>query len=291
MTGVIVTTINLTAIYALVALGISLTWSGLGFLNLSTGAMYAGAAYGAWLVSTNISSNVVVVLIGGIITGAALGALVCLTVFLPLDGKPNWELRTLTATLALSFIGTNLYLWQFGPQYKQFDALFAFIREFRIGDSLVQPSVTGTVISTAVVVAIMLAYIGYSRVGLGVRALTQSVEGAALVGINRRTTAFAILGVSGAFIGLAAVLLGQTFFVEPNSGYVPLIKGLIVALLGGLGSLRGAVIAAFLVALCEALTLQYIGGAWTLITLFLLIAIVLIIRPRGIAGVLETTRA
>lgn len=291
MTGVIVTTVNLTAIYALVALGISLTWSGLGFLNLSTGAMYAGAAYGAWLVSTNISSNVVIVLIGGIVTGAALGALVCLTVFLPLDGKPNWELRTLTATLALSFIGTNVYLWQFGPQYKQFDALFAFIADFRIGDSLVQPSVSGTVISTAVVVAIMLFYIGYSRVGLGVRALTQSVEGAALVGINRRTTAFAILGVSGAFIGLAAVLLGQTFFVEPNSGYVPLIKGLIVALLGGLGSLRGAVIAAFLVALCEALTLQYLGGAWTLITLFLLIAIVLIIRPRGIAGVLETTRA
>ncbi len=291
MTGVIVTTVNLTAIYALVALGISLTWSGLGFLNLSTGAMYAGAAYGAWLVSTNISSNVVIVLVGGIITGAALGALVCLTVFLPLDGKPNWELRTLTATLALSFIGTNLYLWQFGPQYKQFDPLFAFIREFRLGDTLVQPSVMGTIISTAVVVTIMLVYIGYSRVGLGVRALTQSVEGAALVGINRRTTAFAILGVSGAFIGLAAVLLGQTFFVEPNSGYVPLIKGLIVALLGGLGSLRGAVIAAFLVALCEALTLQYFGGAWTLITLFLLIAIVLIIRPRGIAGVLETTRA
>lgn len=291
MTGVIVTTVNLTAIYALVALGISLTWSGLGFLNLSTGAMYAGAAYGAWLVSTNISSNVVIVLIGGIITGAALGALVCLTVFLPLDGKPNWELRTLTATLALSFIGTNVYLWQFGPQYKQFSPLFNFIDSFRIGDSLVQPSVTGTVISTAVVVTIMLVYIGYSRIGLGVRALTQSVEGAALVGINRRTTAFAILGVSGAFIGLAAVLLGQTFFVEPNSGYVPLIKGLIVALLGGLGSLRGAVIAAFLVALCEALTLQYLGGAWVLITLFLLIAIVLIIRPRGIAGVLETTRA
>jgi branched-subunit amino acid ABC-type transport system permease component len=66
---------------------------------------------------------------------------------------------------------------------------------------------------------------------------------------------------------------------------------LIVALLGGLGSLRGAVIAAFMVALCEALTLQYLGGSWVLITLFLLISIVLIIRPRGVAGVLETTRA
>lgn len=291
MTGVIVTTLNLTAIYALVALGISLTWAGLGFLNLSAGVMYAASAYGAWLVSTNITSNVVVVLLGGIIVGAAFGALICLTVFLPLDGKPNWELRTLTATLALSFIATNLYLWKFGPQFKQFEPLFGWIPQFRLGDTLVKSSVIGTLIATAIVVTIVLVIIGTSRIGLGVRALTQSVEGASLVGIDRRTTAFAILGVSGAFIGLAAVLLGQTFFVEPNSGYVPLIKGLIVALLGGLGSLRGAVIAAFMVALTEALTLQYFGGAWTLVTLFILISVVLIIRPRGVAGVLETTRA
>ena len=291
MTGVIVTTINLTAIYALVALGISLTWAGLGFLNMSAGVMYAGAAYGAWLVSTEISTNVVVVLLGGILTGAVFGALVCLTVFLPLDGKPNWEIRTITATLALSFVGVNIYQWKFGPQFKQFEPLFSWLPQFRIGDALVKSTVTGTVIATAVVVTIVLIYIGSSRIGLGVRALTQSAEGAALVGINRRTAAFAILGVSGAFVGLAAVLLGQTFFVEPNSGYVPLIKGLIVALLGGLGSLRGAVIAAFMVALCEALTLQYFGGAWVLVTLFLLISIVLIIRPRGVAGVLETTRA
>ena len=291
MTGTIVTTLNLTAIYALVALGISLTWAGLGFLNLSTGAMYAGAGYGAWLVSTDITSNVFVVLLGGIITGALLGGLVCLTVFLPLDGRSNWEVRTLTATLALSFIGVNVYQWKFGPQFKQFPPLFDWLPSFRLGEALVQPNVTGTVISTAVVVTIVLAYIGASRIGLGVRALTQSIEGAALVGINRRTTAFAILGVSGAFIGLAAVLLGQINFVEPNAGYGALVKGLIVALLGGLGSLRGAVIAAFMVALCEAITLQYFGGAWVLITLFLLISVVLIIRPRGIAGVLESTRA
>ncbi|MDW7648469.1 MAG: branched-chain amino acid ABC transporter permease [Nitrospiraceae bacterium] len=291
MDTVIVTTINLTAIYTLVALGISLTWAGLGFLNMSAGVMYAGAAYGAWLVSTEVSSNVVVVLLGGILTGAVFGAVVCLTVFIPLDGKPNWEIRTLTATLALSFIGTNIYLWKFGPQFKQFEPLFSWLPKFRLGEALLMPSVTGSVIATAVVVTIILVYIGSSRIGLGVRALTQNVEGAALVGIDRRTVAFAILGVSGAFIGLAAVLLGQTFFVEPNSGYVPLIKGLIVAVLGGLGSLRGAVIAAFLVALCEALTLWYFGGSWVLVTLFLLISIVLIIRPRGVAGLLETTRA
>lgn len=291
MISVLVTTFNLTAIYALVALGISLTWAGLGFLNLSSGVMYAGAGYGAWWVSDNFSDNGIVLLLAGMIVGAALGAVVCLAVFFPLDGKPNWELRTLTATLALSFIGVNAYLWGFGPQFKQFPPIFSAIPDFRISGVLVQNSVTGTLISTIVIVGITLLYLERSRIGLGVRALTQNVEGAALVGINRRTTAFAILGVSGAFVGLAAVLLGQTFFVSPDAGYVPLVKGLIVALLGGLGSLRGAVIAAFMVALVESLTLHYLGGSYVLITLFVLISVVLIIRPRGVSGVLETTRA
>ena len=76
------------------------------------------------------------------------------------------------------------------------------------------------------------------------RALTQNPEGAALVGIGRKQAAFAILIVSGALVGFAAVLLSQIFYPEPNIGYLPLVKGLIVALLGGLGSVLGTVIAA-----------------------------------------------
>ena len=130
-----------------------------------------------------------------------------------------------------------------------------------------------------------------SRIGLGVRALTQNPEGAALVGIGRKQAAFAILIVSGALAGFAAVLLSQIFYPEPNIGYLPLVKGLIVALLGGLGSILGTVIAALLVGATEAVTVHYLDASWVLLTQFALIAIVLLVRPRGIAGILEGTRA
>ena len=130
-----------------------------------------------------------------------------------------------------------------------------------------------------------------SRIGLGVRALTQNPEGAALVGIGRKQAAFAILIVSGALAGFAAVLLSQVFYPEPNVGYLPLVKGLIVALLGGLGSVLGTVIAAFLVAGTEAVTIHYLDASWVLLTQFALIAIVLLVRPRGVAGILEASRA
>ena len=114
---------------------------------------------------------------------------------------------------------------------------------------------------------------------------------AALVGIDRRRLALAILAVSGAMTGLASVLLAQVFYVSPEAGYSPLVKGLIVALLGGLGSVPGTILAALLVAATEALTATYLGGQYVLMTLFLLIAVVLLIRPRGLGGLLEAVRA
>ena len=287
---VLVTTFNLAAIYALVAIGISLAWAGLGFLNLAHGVTFAAAGYAAWWTAQHVSTSGPVVAAAAILMGAVAGLVICLVVFLPLDGNANWDTRTMIATLALSFIGTNALLEVFGPRNKSLPAVFGTDR-FRIGDAQITADRSGAILSAIVVLGLVLLALGRSRIGLGVRALTQNTEGAALVGIDRKTAAFAILGVSGALAGLAAVLLAQVFFVAPNVGFQPLIKGLIVALLGGLGSIPGTVIAAVLVAATEALTASYLGGQYVLMTLFVLIAVVLLVRPRGVGGILETTRA
>jgi branched-subunit amino acid ABC-type transport system permease component len=194
------------------------------------------------------------------------------------------------ATLALGFVGVNVLQEVFGGRPKQLPRVFGNDR-FRIGDTVITADKSGAVIGATVLIVLVLVVMLRSRIGLGVRALTQNTEGAALVGIDRRVAALAILSISGALAGLASVLLGQVFFVSPEAGFVPLVKGLIVALLGGLGSMPGTIIAAFLVAATEALTATYLGGQYVLMTLFLLIAVVLLFRPRGIAGILEGARA
>jgi branched-subunit amino acid ABC-type transport system permease component len=287
---VVVTALNLASIYGLVAIGISLTWAGLGFLNLAQGTTFAFAGYGAWWASKHISSSSALVIAAGIAAGAAFGAGICLVVFLPLDGRPNWEIRTLTATLAISFIGTNAFLEGFGPLPQSLPAIFGN-GKFSLAGAVVTNDKTGTIVSAVVVLAIAVLALVRSRIGLGVRALTQNTEGAALVGIDRRTAAFAILIASGGLAGLASVLLAQTFYVSPDAGFTPLVKGLIVAMLGGLGSIPGTIIAAVLVGAVEAVTATYLGTQWVLVTLFLLIAVVLLVRPRGIGGVLEAVRA
>lgn len=84
--------------------------------------------------------------------------------------------------------------------------------------------------------------------------------------------------------------MSQTYFISPFSGLTPLIKCLSVALLGGLGSVGGAIAAAILLGVNEALTSALLGGQYVLITQFLLIILVLLLRPRGIAGILDKAR-
>jgi branched-chain amino acid transport system permease protein len=286
----LVTTINLASIYALIALGISLTWAGLGFLNLAHGVTFAAAGYGAWWAQENISDHASVIFLGGIVVGAFAGLIICISVFLPLDGRVNWDFRSLIASLGLAIIGVNTYLLVFGPQQKGIEFLFGTTK-FRLAGTTITADKSGAIISATVVIILVVVGIMKSRIGLGVRALTQNPEGAALVGIGRKQSAFAILIVSGVLVGFAAVLLSQVFYPQPNIGYLPLVKGLIVALLGGLGSILGTVIAALLIGATEAVTLHYLNASWVLLTQFALIAIVLLVRPRGVAGILEATRA
>ena len=93
MTDVIVTTLNLAAIYGLVAVGISITWAGLRFLNLAQGTTFAVAGYGAWFVSKHISSSSPVVIAAGMLTGALCGVIICVAVFLPLYGDTDLYAR------------------------------------------------------------------------------------------------------------------------------------------------------------------------------------------------------
>ena len=138
--------------------------------------------------------------------------------------------------------------------------------------------------------ALVLLWMNSSRRGLEIRAMMMNPHAASIVGIDIRSTGFYVMAVTGAMAGLAAVLLSQTYYISPFSGLTPLIKGVSIALCGGLGSVLGAVIAAFILGLTEALTNSLLGGQYVLITQFLVIITILIIRPRGIAGILDKGR-
>jgi branched-chain amino acid transport system permease protein len=281
--------LTLSCIYALLALGVSIVFSSLGLVNMAHGLSFAVAGYGAWLAATHVSTSAVVVLGAGIATGAASGLLICAIAFIPLHDKPNFVVRSLIATLAISLLGSQILLATFGPNAKSLPAIFGD-QPLRLGALTVPADKAGAIACALVLMGVTLVWMTRSRMGLQIRAMMQNPEGAALVGIGVRPTALVVMAITGALAGLAAVLLSQTYFVSPFAGTTPLVKGLIVALAGGLGSVPGAVIAAALVGLVEALTGALIGGQYVLLTQFGFIIVVLLLRPRGIAGLLDKSR-
>ncbi len=287
---VVIAALNIAAIYGLLAIGLSLTWAGLGFLNLAYGVTFTCAGFGALWAAEHVSTSVLIVLPAAILVGAACGAVTWLVVFLPLDGRAGWTERSITATLALSLIVTSALLEIAGPDSHSLPAIFGS-GSFELGGAVVTADRVGAILSATVVLGLLAVALARTRIGLAVRALTQNAEGASLVGINRLSAAIAILCVSGALAGIAAVLVSQTILISYQSGFTPLVRAMIVALLGGFGSIPGTIIAALLVGTTEALTATYLGQGYVLMTLFALIAVVLLVRPRGVAGVLETSRA
>jgi branched-chain amino acid transport system permease protein len=286
---VVITAITLACIYGTLAIGISITWSSLGLINMSYGVTFAAAGYGAWLVSEHLSASGPVVMLGGILTGAVIGLIVCAVAFIPIHDKPNFTVRGLIATLAFSLIGTQALLYIFGPRSKTLPPLFGDW-QVPIGNIVLTADKGGAMISSILLLVLTLTWMKSSRRGLEIRAMMMNPHAASLVGIGVRRTGFYVMALTGGLAGLASVLLSQTYFVSPFSGITPLIKGLSVALCGGLGSVAGAVIAAILIGINEALTSTLLGGQYVLITQFVLIIVILLIRPRGIAGILDKAR-
>jgi len=299
---VVTSALSLAAMYGLLGIGISLTWSSIGMLNLAHGFTFALAGYGAWWVSKHYvkppTSGVDALLVGGsgIAVGVIGGLIVGLIAFLPLHDRPNFPIRSLIATLAISLAGTQIFLLWFGPLNKPLPKVFSPVgraldmTKFELGPISMTWDRVGSIVCATLLSVIVLLWVRLSRRGIQMRAMMQNPEGAALVGVSIRSTGMLVMGICGGMAGLAAVLLSSTFFVNPSAGVQPLAKGLVIALLGGLGSVPGAVIASILVGFTEALTAKYFGTGTTLFWQYVLVFAVLIVRPRGIGGLLDEVR-
>jgi branched-chain amino acid transport system permease protein len=282
-------TVVLACIYGTLAIGISVTWSSLGLLNLAYGFIFAFAGYGAWVTSQMASPWGPLVLAAGVFFGALAGIVVCALAFIPIHDKPNFTIRGMIATLAINLIGTQALMWWFGPRSKSLPEIFGTWKISLPGMVFTADKV-GNVLTSVLMLAVVLRWLRASRRGLEIRAMMMNPHAASIVGIGVRRTAFYVMAITGGLAGLASVLLSQTYYIAPFGGLTPMIKGVSIALCGGLGSVRGAVIAAIVLALNEALTSVFIGGQYVLITQFLFIIAILLIRPRGIAGILDRAR-
>ncbi|WP_210529694.1 branched-chain amino acid ABC transporter permease [Rubellimicrobium arenae] len=281
---VLVSGLVMGSVYALMASGLSLVWSTLGIFNFAHGALMTLGAYLAWTLAGSgvlglppwIAMLVAVALV------AAVGVLLERLLIRPFYGHRAMLLVTVMTTLAATvFLSKGIQLvW--GPRLKELPALAPG-----------NVSILGTSISAQealivgvapIVLGALWAFLRFSSTGRGIRAVGQNPQAAQLIGIDVPRLFAIAFALAAALAALTGILIGSVRLVTPSLGDEPLIKALIIVIFGGLGSMAGTIWAAYLIGLAEALLVFTIGIYWAPSTLFLLLILVLVLRPQGLMG-------
>ncbi|MBD8892492.1 branched-chain amino acid ABC transporter permease [Roseibium litorale] len=282
----------LGATYALFALGLTLMFGVLRVINLTYGFYFSvGALVALWLARTAGLPIWAVVLLGGVAAG--LVAVVVDGVLLTrLRRTKAGELPSLMVTLGAVLALYSLSAIWLGTEIQRFPFDFVDSSAFEIGDlriSLVQILI---VCVTFALVGLLFVLLHYTRVGLMIRALAENEDTARLMGINVDAIVIVVSFVSGFLGGVGGVLIGLNFnAIQPFMGETMMLRGFAVIIIGGLGDIRGALIAGVLLGMFEVLTASYISSSAKEAVAFGALVLTLWFRPTGLFGRKEVKRA
>jgi branched-chain amino acid transport system permease protein len=281
----IVNWLALGSIYALLALGIAVVFSVLGLINFAHGQLVVVAGY-SMLGLANLGLPWAAIIVLSVLATALAAVLMERLVYRPFRGSPITT--TLLASLAVSFLIQNLFLMFLGGREKAIPFPSWTHSSTKVAGVVIQTIDLLTLGTTILLLASLMVFLRRSVRGLALRAAAENFSATRLMGIpaNRMISgAFAVSGLLAGFAGFFFLANGSV--VGPNSGFTPLLEGFIAAVIGGLGSLSGAVIGGFFLAGLE--TLFQIVLPADLVPfidafVFSLVMVVLIVRPHGLSA-------
>ncbi|QTX05118.1 branched-chain amino acid ABC transporter permease [Agromyces archimandritae] len=281
----LVTGLGLGALYFLVASGLSLIYGLMGVLNFAHGVFLTVSAFLGWEVARRVSdgtwAGLAISALVGIVVGAAVAAA---TEYFIIRRLYERHIEQALVTVGISLAGVALFegIWGSDPIYTKQPAWLGATTEI-LGARI--PNDRFLLIACAVLVLVgIVLFLRKTRYGLIIRAGVENRQMVTALGIDVRRSFTLVFAIGGAAAGLGGVLASVYYgYVSAHLGSVLLIFAFIVTVIGGLGSLTGAAVAAVLVAVLQQFANYYLGGTGDLVVVVLLAA-VLLIRPRGLMG-------
>lgn len=273
----IVDSLVLGSIYALMAIGFTLIFGIMNIVNLAHGELFVFGAFTAITLTASGMNYFLAILLAMVVT-AVLGFLLQKGIF---DRLGKDEVRTMLASIGLSIFLQSLALKIFGPEYQVITVSTGTIELWNI--SLTYQRLGIVLIAFVLVIALNLL-IRYTWFGRAMRAVAQYPEMASVMGVNTRSIYALTFMLSAALAGAAGALLAGLFSVSATSGFIPATKAFIITIFGGVGSVPGAIVGAFVLGFGENLTAAYVSQAFSSLIAFVLLVVVLLVRPNGIFG-------
>lgn len=282
----------LGAVYALFALGFTLIFGVLGVINLTYGFYFSVGAFLALYFTQSLGiSMLLALLLAGIVTGG-IAVILDGLLLTPLRRAKAPELASLMVTL-----GATLFLYSLMSAYFGTDIRRLPPKVFtNVGFNWLGLHVETSQILIMVTMVVIVSGLGWltqrTRMGLAIRALAENGTAAQLAGINAGAVTRIVSFLSGGIGGLAGVLIGMNYnAIEPYMGEQMMLKGFAVVIMGGLGNIRGALVAGLMLGVLETLTAGYIGSSLKDVVGFGLAVLTLWVRPVGLFGRATIKRA
>jgi branched-chain amino acid transport system permease protein len=271
--------LTLGAQYALVSLGFTMSFGILGVVNFAHGALYVVGGYVAYCVVTYLGLPFVVAVLVALLATGAIGYVFELAV---IEKRVDDHLATIILTAGFSLLIGGVLLILFGAQPKPFE--FPLTGTVALGEVVI-PTARLLIIGLGVVgVAGVYLLLYRTELGRALRAMAGDREMAVAQGMRPRTLFPLAFAIATGLVGLTGAVVMPVFAVDPFQGDKILTTAFLAVIVGGLGSLPGAVIAAVLIGMIESFSNVYIGPSVAELVLFVLILAVLVVRPTGLMG-------
>jgi branched-chain amino acid transport system permease protein len=275
------TGLGLGSIYALVALGFVLLIRSSNVVNFAQGQFSMLGAYFMVILLMSFSIPYALALLLAIILMAAFGVLFAGVTYWPLRGRG--QIPVIISTIGASILLSNLVLATYGPSPQVMPPLFGS-GGFLLGPVFVSSQYLSIIVITAVLVGLQYLVFEKTLIGKKLQATSQDREMASLLGIPVALMILGTFAYSAALGGLAGVLVAPILFVSVSMGQIIALKAFAANIIGGFGSIPGAILGGLSIGLVETLGAAYISVPYKDAFAFIIVILVLLVRPQGLFG-------
>lgn len=274
--------IALGSIYALTAIGYTMVYGIIRLINFAHGDVYMIGAFLALTALTLFNLPIIPAFIIGMAGAALLGVIISKFAYSPVFKAPR-------INLFLSAVGVGMFLENFamliwGPETQSFPTIIENKVHSFLGLRISSLQII-IIVTTIVLVAILTYVVNKTRVGRAMRCVSQDMDASRLMGINTNRIVFFTFALGSSLGAAAGILVGMYYkAVYPMMGFVPGLKAFISAVIGGIGSIPGAMIGGLIMGVSESLGAAYISSGYRDAIAFIILIVILLVKPEGLLG-------
>ena len=273
--------LNIGSIYALIALGYTMVYGIAKLINFAHGDVIMVGAYISF-ISMKFGLPWWLAVIISIVVCAVLGVVMEKVAYKPLRNASRISL--LITAIGISYLLQNLFQLIFGANPQPYHA-FITLPALNLGGISIQANYYITFSVSVLLMILLTLFVNKTTMGKAMRAVSEDEGAAKLMGINVDTTISLTFAIGCALAAIAGILYANCYpMINPTLGSLPGIKAFIAAVLGGIGSIPGAVLGAFILGMVEAMTKAYISSQLTDTIVFAILILMLVFKPAGILG-------